>query len=145
MMGEKSFLMLSLAAALMAPAPAHADVSIGINIGVPEPPPLVVTTPQLVVVPGSTVYYAPGAAYNLFVFGGRYYSFHDGVWFYSATGKGKWTVVPNERVPRPVLAVPTTYYKIPPGHAKRMVRDGAGPETGRGAGHPGKGRKGHDR
>ncbi|MGH7392845.1 MAG: hypothetical protein ACREM3_25835 [Candidatus Rokuibacteriota bacterium] len=145
MMGEKSFLMLSLAAGLMGPAPAHADVNVSINVATPAPPPLVMTTPQLVVVPGSTVYYAPGAAYNLFMFGGRYYSFHDGVWFYSATGRGKWMAVAPGRVPRPVIGVPLNYYKIPPGHAKKMVRDGAGREQGRGAGHPGKGKKGHDR
>lgn len=142
MMGEKSFLILSLAAGLMGPAPAHADVNIGINLGTPAPPPIVVTPPQLVVVPGSTVYYAPGAAYNLFVFGGRYYSFHDGVWFYSSTGKGGWAVIANERVPRPVLAVPVTYYKVPPGHAKKMVRDDDGRDRGKSAGKP-KGKKGH--
>jgi hypothetical protein len=138
MMGEKSFLVLSLAAGLMGPAPAHADVNIGINVATPTPPPLVMTTPQLVVVPGSTVYYAPGSAYNLFVFGGRYYSFHEGVWFYSATGKGKWTVIPTERVPRPVLGVPVTYYKIPPGHAKKMARDDEGREHGKGGKAKGK-------
>jgi hypothetical protein len=134
MMGEKTFLMLSLAAGLMAPAPAHADVSIGINVGIPAPPPIVATPPQLGVV--------PGAAYNLFVFGGRYYSFHDGAWFYSATGKGQWAVIANERVPRPVLAVPVTYYKIPPGHAKKMVRDDEGRDRGKSGGKP-KGKKGH--
>lgn len=141
MMGEKAFLVLSLAAGLMGPAPAHADVTIGINIATPEPPPLVVTTPQLVVVPGSTVYYAPGVGYNLFVFGGRYYSFHDGVWFYSATGKGKWTVLPNERVPRQVLAVPVTYYKIPPGQAKKMARDNDGRDHGQPGKQQGRGRR----
>lgn len=121
MMGEKSFLMLSLAAGMMGPAPAHADVTIGITVG--TPPPIVATVPPLVVVPGSGVYYAPGAAFNLFVFGGRHYSFHEGVWFTSATGKGQWTVIAPDRVPRPVLAVPVTYYKIPPGHARKMGGD----------------------
>ncbi len=130
MIGEKSFLLLSLAAGLMGPAPAHADVSVSINVGTPTPPPIVATTPQLIVVPGSSVFYAPGANYNLFVFGGRYYSFHDGAWFYSATGKGRWTVIRQERVPRQVLAVPVTYYKVPPGHAKKAGRE----EHGRGPG-----------
>lgn len=139
MMGEKSFLVLSLAAGLMGPAAAQADV--GINGATPAPPPIVVTTPQLVVVPGSSVYYAPGVDYNLFVFGGRYYSFHDGVWFYSATGKGKWTVIPNDRVPRPVLAVPGTYYKIPPGQAKKMAKEHEGDDRGKpGAKDHGKGK-----
>lgn len=141
MMGEKSFLMLSLAAAMMAPAPAHADITIGISVE--TPPPIVATVPPLVVVPGSTVYYAPGAAFNLFVFGGRQYSFHNGVWFTSATGRGAWTVISPDRVPRPVLAVPVTYYKIPPGHARKM--GGANDERGHvkgGGGGKARGKKG---
>jgi hypothetical protein len=51
--------------------PAHAgDVSIGVNIGVPVPPPVVIAAPpQVVVVPGSPVYYAPAVGFNLFVRG----------------------------------------------------------------------------
>lgn len=144
MVGENSFLILSLAAALMGPAPAHADVNVGINIGTPAPPPVVVTAPHLVLVPASPVYYAPGVSYNLFVFGGRYYSFHEGVWFHSATGKGSWTVLAVERVPRPLLAVPVTYYKIPPGHARKTHGDGPGHDRDHpGQGH-GKGKKDRD-
>jgi hypothetical protein len=108
MVGE-SFLILSLLAGVVGPPPAHADVTIGINIGTPAPPPVVVTTPQLVLIPASSVYYAPGVSYNLFVFGGRYYSFHDNVWFQASTGRGPWSVLAVERVPRPLLAVPATY------------------------------------
>ncbi len=51
---------------------------------------------------------------------------------------GPWTHVVQARVPQPVLAVPVTYYRIPPGHAKRM--DGPRFE------HRGKGKQGgkHD-
>jgi hypothetical protein len=47
-------------------APARAgDVRIGITIG--PPPPIVVAAPsQLVVVPGTPVYYAPGGEFNFF-------------------------------------------------------------------------------
>jgi hypothetical protein len=83
-----------------------------------------------VVVPGTPVYYAPGVTYNLFVHAGRYYSLHQGIWFTAATHTGPWVVVAHERVPQPVLAVPMAYYKIPPGHAKKLGR-----------GHPGKGGK----
>lgn len=144
MVGVKSLLILSLAAGFVGPAPAPADVSVGINIGTPAPPPVVVTTPQIVLVPGSSVYYAPGVSYNFFVFGGRYYSVHEGVWFHSFTGKGGWTVLAVERVPRPVLAVPVTYYKIPPGHAKRMHGDGPGNDKDHPGKGYGKGKKGRD-
>jgi hypothetical protein len=124
--------------------PAHAgDVSVGINIGFPAPPPPVVVAPppvvvgpppvvvsppprpvvvaeppQVIVVPGSQVYYAPYAEFDLFVYGGRYYRFHDGHWFIAGSHHGPWRYVVGQRVPAPVLAVPVAYYKIPPGHAR---------------------------
>lgn len=120
--------------------PVAADnLSIGINIGVPSPPPVLVAPPpppvvlvappHLVVVPGSSVYYAPGAGINFFSYGGRYYSFHEGAWFVATTHRGPWATIAPARVPPPVLAVPVAYYRIPPGHAKKMGRGG---EPGRG-------------
>jgi len=122
----------------MMTVPVQADsVSIGVNIGSPPPPPppayVVEAPPQLVVVPGTPVYYAPSLSVNFFAYGGRYYSHHNGAWFMAATYGGPWTYIALERVPHPVLAVPVTYYKVPPGHMK-----GGGPPPW--AGH-GKGPK----
>jgi len=128
---------LALAAmlAITAVSPVAADsLRIGINVGVPSPPAIVVTPPpppivvtappQLVIVPGSPVFYAPRVSINFFAYGGRYYSFHEGAWFVATTYGGPWATIAPARVPRPVLAVPVTYYKIPPGHAKKMGRGG---------------------
>jgi hypothetical protein len=126
-------------AVLVGPAPAQADsISIGINIGStpPPPPPIVVAAPpRLVVVPGTPVSYAPGVSFNFFAYGGRYYTHHDGAWFVSATYGGPWTFVAVERVPRPVLAVPVTYYKVPPGHAKKHGGSPAAAGHGKGPKH----------
>jgi hypothetical protein len=111
------------AAGLLHVAPAHAaDVSVGVNIGIPVPPPPVViaTPPQVVIVPGSPVYYAPSVGFNLFVYHGRYYRFHEGHWFIATAHGGPWAFVARDKVPQPVLAVPVTYYKIPPGQAKKI-------------------------
>jgi len=109
------------ATALSVSASPAGNVSVGVNIGVPPPPPIVLPAPpSIVVVPNSPVYYAPGVDFNLFVYGGRYYTFHHGSWFYATSHGGPWVFVAPERVPRPVVAVPAPYYKIPPGHAKRM-------------------------
>jgi hypothetical protein len=134
------FLVLALSAGgSLGPRPAHADVNVGITIGTPAPPPqlVVAVPPQLVMIPGTTVYYAPSVTYDLFVFNGRYYAHHNGAWFHASTPRAGWMAVPVARVPRPLLAVPASYYKIPPGHAKKHL-DGAGPN-----GHPrgGKARK----
>jgi hypothetical protein len=135
-MTRKTVATLALAAGLLLPAPAPADVKVNINIG---PPPIVLPSPpQLVVVPGSAVYYAPDVEANLFVYRGRYYSFHDGVWFYATSHRGPWAVIEIGRVPPPVVAVPVKYYRVPPGHAKKK-------DHGGGPGHfcpPGQAKKG---
>lgn len=124
-----------------------ADVNIGVNIGTPPPPvvvapapvvvapaPAVVITPPsitfaapppLVVVPSApTVQYVPSGAYNVFVYGGRYYSFHNGYWFHAGHYNGPWKHIKNDKVPPAVIAVPVAYYRVPPGHAKKMEEGG---------------------
>lgn len=117
------------------PLPVQADsVSIGVNIGAPPPPPMaLVAPPPLVVVPGMPVYYAPSLSVNFFAYGGRYYTHHNGAWFMAANYGSPWTFIAVERVPRPVLAVPVTYYKVPPGHMKKG--GGPPPWAGHGKGH----------
>jgi hypothetical protein len=110
-----------IATALSVSSSLAGNVSVGVNIGVPPPPPIVLPAPpSVVVVPNSPAYYAPGVDFNLFMYGGRYYTFHHGSWFYATSHGGPWVFIAPERVPRPVAAVPAPYYKIPPGHAKRM-------------------------
>jgi hypothetical protein len=123
-----------LALAVVSPV-AAGSLRIGIDITPPPPPRIVLTAPPpLVVVPGSPVFYAPGVSINFFAYGGRYYSFHEGAWFVATAYGGPWTTISAGRVPQPVLAVPVAYYRIPPGHAKKMHRDGV---TGRAAGPSG--------
>jgi hypothetical protein len=143
------------------------DVKIGVNIGIPAPPvpvvvapapPVVVAPPgpqvvvappslvfaappTLVLVPGSPVYYVPSANFNVFVFGGRYYSLHDGTWFMAPNHSGPWAMVPAGRVPNPVLAVPHAYYEVPPGHAKKIGAPEVPPGHAKG---PRGGKKGRD-
>jgi hypothetical protein len=101
---------------LLAGVAAAADVNV--NIG--WPPPLIIERPQVVVVPETRVYRAPKLEYNVFVFGGKYYSLHNDQWFMTVKAGAPWTPVVFERVPIEVRAVPVKYYKIPPGHAKKM-------------------------
>ncbi len=113
-MTETTLVALLLAGGLLAPAPAPADVNTGINVA---PPPALVAASllRLRTVPGSPVFYGPSADYNLFAYGGRYYSFYGGTWFVAASPGSSWGIIATNRVPRPVLAVPATYYKIPSG------------------------------
>jgi hypothetical protein len=134
-----------IAGVAVLPAGAVADsVSIGVNIGAPPPPPPMVfaAPPQLVVIPGSPVYYAPGVSVNFFFHSGRYYTFHDGAWFFATKHNGPWAFIKPTHVPAPVLGVPVAYYKIPPGHATKMGGPHPGGGHGPGKGHKGKGK--HD-
>jgi hypothetical protein len=122
--------MLAAAVAiLLSGASARAsDVKINIGLGVT---PLVLTAPpQLVVVPGTPVYYAPDISANLFFYKGRYYSVANGVWSRAPAYSGPWAVIQIGQVPAPIVAVPVEYYKIPPGQLKKH-----GPPPWAGQGH----------
>jgi hypothetical protein len=106
---------------LVTPALVAAQINIGINIGTPPPPPpplVIATPPQLVVIPGTQVFYAPAVPQNYFIYGRKSYVFHDGAWFVAPTHHGPWTFLAVERVPPPLRSVPVRYYKVPPGHHK---------------------------
>lgn len=127
---KRALIITSVIAAAVAtvasiPSPARAGVNVDINIGVPfpplAPPPIVVAAPpRLVVVPGSPVYYAPAIPADVFVYGGHYYRHHHGAWFSAPGYRGPWRHVGFDRVPRHVMAVPVHYYKIPPGHLRKV-------------------------
>jgi hypothetical protein len=135
-------LLALMLAGLPAASPVQAQgVNINVNVGAPPPPVVLASPPPLVIVRGSRVMYAPGVDFNLFVFEGRYYSFHNGAWFYTTSHGSPWMVVAVDRVPQAVRAVPVTYYKIPPGQAKKMMKhaeknekQGGGPGHGKGKG-----------
>jgi hypothetical protein len=93
-----------------APVPALSEVSVNINIG---PPPVVVEQPpELIVVPRTMVYYAPGVSAELFFYRGRWWTRHDGRWFRSGSYKGPWVVVGPRYVPAEIVRVPGDYRKI---------------------------------
>src|SRR3990172_7903772 len=133
-------------ASILVAAHASADTSISINVGSPSPPPrlVVASPPPVVVVPGTPVYHVPTASFNLFVYDGQYYSFHNGAWFIATGRGGPWTLIATDVVPRSVIAVPVQYYKIPPGHAKKMNGGPPYGPPGHAKGHKGKGKKGYD-
>jgi hypothetical protein len=116
---------------LSAVSAAGPDVKINIGLGAPAVPPVIVTTPpQLAVVPGTSVYYAPGAPANLFFYKSRYYTLVDNVWSTAPAYNGPWVVIQMGKVPQSILTVPVEYYKIPPGHMKPK-----GPPPWAGHGH----------
>jgi hypothetical protein len=138
-------LILSITFVAATAATARGEVNVDIHIGRPAPvvvapapaiviapPPVIVERPRIVAVPGTHVYHVPSVGFNVFVFAGKYYSHHHDRWFISNGRNGKWTAIAAHRVPPPVLAVPVSYYKIPPGHAKKWKHhDGHGKHRGK--------------
>ena len=109
---------LVVSAGLFAVSPVRARGAETEGTSNTPPPPVVLVAPRLVAVPGSAVMYAPGVAFNLFMFHGHYYSFHNGAWFAAKSHKGPWMEVAMEKVPFAVRAVPVAYYKIRPGRGR---------------------------
>src|SRR5262245_16099277 len=120
-MRSKVGFVVMLAIVVAMPLGAAAEINVSINVG--PPPVIFAEPPRVVVVPQTPVYYAPDTSYTVFFSDGRYYSFHEGAWFFAMSHRGPWTFVAVERVPRAVLAVPVRYYRTPPGHAKHHGGD----------------------
>jgi hypothetical protein len=91
---------------------------------VPAPPPVIVTRPEFVLVPGTQVYSAPRVDFNVFLFGGRYWSHHNDVWYVTARPGAPWTRVAVATVPVQVRAVPVKYYKVKPRHVREVEHEG---------------------
>ncbi len=84
-------------------------------------PPVLVSPPRVVIVPGTQVYTVPSASFDVFVFGGHYYSYHHGTWFHAPRHGAAWTPVAVAAVPVQVRTVPAKHWKTPPApeHAER--------------------------
>ena len=81
----------------------------GARIGIVQP-----FYPDLVLVPGYPVYYAPQARVNCFFYDGFYWVFQDERWYRSAWYDGPWDRIDPYYVPLFVLRVPVRYYVNPP-------------------------------
>src|SRR6266851_1107079 len=89
--------------------PATAQISINIGINLPA-------LPELVVVPGYPVYYAPNVSADYFFYDGLYWVFNveDGQWYSSSWYSGPWVFVEPVYVPQPILVIPFRYYRVRP-------------------------------
>ncbi|MBU1425435.1 MAG: hypothetical protein KKH12_01645 [Gammaproteobacteria bacterium] len=128
--------------ALCSAAPANAaQVSIGVslphvNIGINFP-----VFPDLVVVPGYPVYYAPQVEANLFFYDGDYWVYQDDNWYESSWYNGPWVLVEPDFVPVFILRIPVRFYRRPPAYFHGWVFD-APPRWGEHWGHDWERRRG---
>ncbi len=88
-------------------ARAGVNVGIGINLG---PPPIVVPAPpEVVMVPGSSVYFVPGVDFDVFFYNGYWWSPRGDRWYRARAYNGPWGLVNRRYVPRPVFGMPHDY------------------------------------
>lgn len=101
--------------------------------------------PELVVVTGYPVYYAPYLDANYFFYDGLYWLYYDNDWYTSSWYDGPWWIVYPEDVPVYILRIPVRYYRHPPIYFYGWYRD-APPRWGDHWGHDwDRHRKGWDR
>lgn len=105
------------------PLPAPAQVSIGIglphlSIGINLP-----VYPDLVLMPGYPVYYAPYLSVNYFFYDGMYWVYQDSNWYASTWYNGPWWLVSPDEVPLFILRIPVRYYRYPPPYFRGWLRD----------------------
>ena len=100
---------------LLSPA-ALAEVSVGVRISVPGVSIgiNVPAYPDLVLVPGYPVYYAPDLDTNYFFYDGLYWIYVDDHWYVSDWYNGPWGLVEPDYVPVFLLRIPVFYYMRPP-------------------------------
>jgi hypothetical protein len=109
-MGRAFWNVVAMSAALITAGSygqALAETSISINIG---PPAVVVASPpEMVVIPNSMVYYAPGVEVDLLFHKDYWYTRNGDRWFRSRSYNGPWKVVGRRVVPVEIVRVPRNY------------------------------------
>lgn len=89
---------------------ASAEVNVNINIG---PPPIVVSEPpEVVMIPGSMVYFVPLPDIDVFFHNGYWWSPRGSHWYRAKAYNGPWGVVNKRYVPSHVYRVPKDYRRV---------------------------------
>ncbi len=96
--------------------PAHAGTNVNVNLGVPvvvAPQPVVVEQPpEMVVIPRSNVYFAPGVGVDIFFYDNRWWNRRGDRWYRGSGYNGPWVAVGPRHVPAPVYGVPANYRAV---------------------------------
>ena len=127
-------------------AGANVNVNVGIPVGVAVAPAPVLVAPQpvyvepppdMVIIPRSNVYFAPGVSVDLFFYDNRWWNRRGDRWYRGNGYNGPWKSVGRRYVPAPVYRVPANYRsayaherRVPYGHWKKAHGDYGGKHKG---------------
>lgn len=98
--------------------PAHAGTNVNVNLGVPVPvvvapqPVYVEQPPEMVVIPQSNVYFAPGVGVDIFFYDNRWWNRRGDRWYRGSGYNGPWVAVGPRHVPAAVYRVPANYRAV---------------------------------
>ncbi len=101
---------LALLLVVVTAGSADSGVNVNINIGPPEV--VVAGPPEMIVVPRTMVYFAPGVAVDLFFCAGYWWTPKEGHWFRARAYNGPWAIVASRSVPTAIVRLPKNYRKI---------------------------------
>jgi len=92
-------------------AQARTSVSVGLHFGdrYEGPEPYWRGEAQIVMVPGTRVYYVGDSDYDIYRYGRYWYMYADGGWYRSRSYRGPWIYVGYRVVPREISYVPYRY------------------------------------
>lgn len=104
--------MLVFAALVVAGTASMAAAEVHVNVNIGPPPIAVAAPPEVVLVPGSDVYFVPGVDYDVFFYNGFWWSPRGDRWYRARGYNGPWRVAPRRIVPPPVYRVPRNYRQV---------------------------------
>jgi hypothetical protein len=116
---------LALAGYVATAAPVHAGANVNVNVGIPigvavAPAPVIAAPqpvyveepPEMVVIPRSDVYFAPGVSVDIFFYDDRWWNRRGDRWYRASAYNGPWVAVGPRHVPAPVYRVPADYRTV---------------------------------
>jgi hypothetical protein len=120
---------LAMVLATSASAATQTSVGVGVILGAAPPPPVIVVQqqPNLLMVPGTTVYVVNDhrVGYDWFRVGGYWYIYNRGYWYRAHRYRGPFVAIHSKLLPAAIIRVPAKHWKKghphggPPGQMKK--------------------------
>jgi hypothetical protein len=116
-MDMRKLIVLAIASLLFFGFSGQSMAGIHIGVNIPLPPIFTFSAPpELVVIPGTYVYYDPDVDFNLFFYAGYWYRPYEGYWYRSVSYEGPWVYIGSP--PYVLLSLPLNYRIITRGYRR---------------------------
>ena len=104
---RSKFVLTGLMALALLGFSTGAQAEVNINVGISPPPLVIHGPPELVVIPGTYVYFLPDVQVDVFFYHGYWYRPYGGRWYRSVSYEGPWGYITSAYVPR-------VFFRLPP-------------------------------